>query len=240
MRMTTQKSIKSGDWELVIDLAGGRIVSLKKAGRLILGTFSRIDGKTGNTHLCVPNFADEGSNLGLPFHGPARNSTWQVGFCGDSSILIGIVLDKSLLYPIRLQVRQKFVFGVNFSQQIEIKNIGRLSAPVNLGIHYYWSTPAGMTGTRVNGHDITDLIKDNKEIGLLPVNRIIFPKQTPIVMRTEGFPRAVVWTGFRAQAGKKIFDDHYCCIEPVAGRFDSVSSRLAGQAQRIYRVVIEV
>ena len=37
------------DWELVVDLEGGRVNSLKNRGVLILGSFERIDGKRGNT-----------------------------------------------------------------------------------------------------------------------------------------------------------------------------------------------
>ena len=65
------------DWELVIDLNGGRIVSLKNKGILILGSFERIDGKSGNTHVCIPNFANDGvEKYGFIFHGPFRNAVW--------------------------------------------------------------------------------------------------------------------------------------------------------------------
>ena len=41
--------LENNGWRLEVDLVGGRIVSLVKNGQGILGTFERIDGKTGNT-----------------------------------------------------------------------------------------------------------------------------------------------------------------------------------------------
>ena len=84
----------SNDWELIFDLSGGRIVSLKNKDKFILGTFQRIDGKTGNTHVCTPNFAEEGmEKYNLPFHGPFRNSEWTLINNSETNLEINCVND---------------------------------------------------------------------------------------------------------------------------------------------------
>jgi len=71
--------IQNKKWRLEVDLQGGRIVNLTYGDRCILGTYNRIDGKQGNTHICVPNFGNEGvKEFGLPFHGTGRNQRWNI------------------------------------------------------------------------------------------------------------------------------------------------------------------
>jgi len=204
-------------WVLSIDLNGGRIIQLKKGNRIILGSFDRIDGKVGNTHLCSPNFGAEGKDLNLPFHGFARQATWQVAKQFMGTVCIGTILPKTLLYPSQLKLTQTFRLNDVFTHIIEITNIGNKKVPVNLGVHYYWDTPEGWIDAHINNVYISELIENNKIIKLSNKFEINFPKQKPLNIEQTGFSNAVLWTGFKTEDNKKTFDHKYCCIEPVMG-----------------------
>jgi len=212
-------------WELQIDLNGGRIMRLKKENKIILGSFDRIDGKVGNTHLCAPNFGIEGKELGLPFHGFARQATWQVEYWVMGKTCISTILPKTLSYPSPLKLEQLFKLNEHFIHTVEITNIGDKQVPVNLGVHYYWDTPAGWKETLINNKSISELIENNKIIKLSNKFEINFPKQKPLSIKQTGFYNAVFWTGFKEQGYKKIYDQKYCCIEPVIGIGDYFGSK---------------
>lgn len=217
--------IKKNNWTIHINLKGGRIVQLKKENRLILGSYNRIDGKMGNTHLCVPNFGAEGKELELPFHGFARQATWKMVEQMTGMVSISTILPQSQLYPTQLKLTQKFILDNDFIHVSEITNIGDKPVPVNLGIHYYWDTPAGWQGTQINNKDISELIENNKIMKLSNKFEINFPEQKPIIIEQSGFSSAVLWTGFKEQDNKKIYDQKYCCIEPVVESGDYFGSK---------------
>lgn len=122
--------LNSKDWELEVELEGGRIVSLKNRGVLILGSFERIDGKKGNTHICVPNFNMEGvKEFNLPPHGPFRNESWKL--VQQTENLIDIECEKD-----GLDVHQFFSFNGEeyFNQKVVVENKGEVEKPVNVAI----------------------------------------------------------------------------------------------------------
>lgn len=294
-----QKTIKSDKSQLTIDTQGGKIVELVIAGAKILGSFQRIDGKIGATHICTPNFAGEGmTEFGLPFHGPARNLEWQVVSESENMIEIKVTLEALEKYKSALEVRQIFrlidsltkvriqdgkedvgtrdlstrslnTHGVEMTQnqshseasvhepwnlesgifhhEVHVKNIGSVAVPVNIGIHNYFHTSNGWSGTKLNEHiideqimknlsvKIADIVDSAEEISTLEVRG-----EKTIVIKTEGAADFVTWTGVKE--GK--YDDKYACIEPVCWFdtkfFGTPPSLLKPQERRILKQTLSL
>ena len=110
--------INKNGWSVEIDLNGGRIKRLEKDRQKILGTYERIDGKIGNTHICVPNFAAEGvEKFGYVFHGPFRNALWRLVCQSENRIEISCEIDSLL-------VNQIFEIGDDFNHKVQVRNVG--------------------------------------------------------------------------------------------------------------------
>ena len=199
-----------GDWNLVVDLEGGRIVSLKSKEILILGSFERIDGKKGNTHVCIPNFANDGvEKYGLPFHGPFRNATWILTQQTENLIEIECEVDE-------INVHQIFSFNEEyFSQKIVIENKSEESKPVNAAVHNYWSSDLSWQGAMLNNVDLSLGIEQSIFIDLKPINELNIPGKPLIKWQVMGFKYAKLWTGFLEENESKIFDNNYFCVEPI-------------------------
>lgn len=203
------KKINSENWILEIDLNGGRIVKLEKEGQNILGSFQRIDGKNGNTHVCVPNFSGEGvEKYGFVVHGPFRNSEWKLINQIDNSLEINCEIDG-------LSVIQKFKINDQFEQEIIINNKSTESKRVNVGFHNYWDTEFGWKGSKLNGKDIDQGIKESIDLKIEKENVLEFPNKMPIHWQLFGFKYVKLWTGFKEENGEKVFDQKYICIEPT-------------------------
>lgn len=201
--------IKNNWWILEIDLNGGRIVNLIKNKQKILGTYNRIDGKTGNTHVCVPNFASEGINkFGFIFHGPFRNIIWKVIKQDKNCLEICEEIDSLL-------VSQVFEIRENFNQRIIVKNRGGEKKRVNVAIHNYWDTEFGWKGIKLNRQDITNGFVDNPEIKIEKNNILEIPGKKVIHWKVENFKKAKLWTGVKEEDEKRIYDEKYACIEPI-------------------------
>lgn len=202
-------TIENNGWILEIDLNGGRIVNLIKNKQKILGTYNRIDGKTGNTHVCVPNFASEGINkFGFIFHGPFRNIIWKVIKQDKNCLEICEEIDSLL-------VSQVFEIRENFNQRIIVKNRGGEKKRVNVAIHNYWDTEFGWKGIKLNRQDITNGFIDNPEIKIEKNNILEIPGKKVIHWKVENFKKAKLWTGVKEEGEKRIYDEKYACIEPI-------------------------
>ncbi len=200
--------IEKNNWLLEVDLQGGRIVNLIKDNQKILGTFERIDGKKGNTHICTPNFANEGvEKFGFIFHGPFRNVVWNLVSQNNDGLEIECEIESLL-------VKQKFLINEEFEQLIEIKNNSEERKRVNVAMHNYWDTEFGWQGTKLNGEDITQGFKTNPEVKLEKENILEFPGKLLIVWKVENFKLTKLWTGFKEENGEKIYDQKYVCLEP--------------------------
>jgi hypothetical protein len=114
----------------------------------------------------------------------------------------------------KLLVRQKFLISDEFEQIIEIKNNSLENKRVNVAVHNYWDTEFGWQGTKLNGVDISDGFKNNPEIKLERENILEFPDKLPIIWKVENFKLTKLWTGFKEENGKKIYDQKYVCLEP--------------------------
>lgn len=204
------------DWSLTLNLNGGRIKELSHKGIRIFGTYNRIDGKVGNTHICVPSFDKEGQEkYGLPFHGLVRNAKWGIKSQSASSIAISCVTPSSSLYPAQLSVEQEFILENSFQHVIHVTNIQGEKVPVNIACHYYWDTPQGWKTTTLNDQDVREKIETNGYTDLKKDNAIIFPHVT-YQMQADNFRSAVLWTSFKTDGQEnKQFSNDFCCIEPV-------------------------
>jgi D-hexose-6-phosphate mutarotase len=204
--------MKNNGWQLEIDLNGGRIVNLGKDGQKILGTFERIDGKSGNTHICLPNFAAEGiEKFGFIFHGPFRNSEWKLMNQTESSLEINCEIDG-------LNVDQKFVIGEKFEQEIKVKNMSNDSKRVNIAVHNYWDTEFGWEGSKLDGMNLKKGIEDSIDLQVGEKNVLEIPNKKTINWELDGFKYVKLWTGFKEENGEKIFDQKYICVEPTMER----------------------
>lgn len=232
-------SLKTNQSSCVIDRAGGRIREVVIAGRSILSTFGRIDGKTGNTHLCTPNFGAEGKEMWLPFHGPSRGALWEKTAQTESLVRLDYEMPQTGSYPGGLAYSQEFSLGEHaFRHAIIVRNNGLDSLPVNLGIHDYWATKKGWEQASVNGKNIAELVRANGHVPLLSRNIIGFPDGR-IEFRQEGFADAVVWAAFSGP----VFDTSYVCIEPVRSAakdyFGSARSILAaGKTLSVFQEIL--
>lgn len=210
--------INSNRWSLSLDLDGGRIHDLAHGQTRVLGTYNRIDGKTGTTHLCAPSFDKEGQeNYLLPFHGYARTLMWSVVSQAENTVTIQAVTPRSATYPASLEINQTFTFDDAFHHEIRVVHREGEAVPLNVGIHYYWDTSRGWGGTAVNKQDVTEYIRTNGHIQLIDENIIQFPHATYALI-THGFHNAVLWTSFKEDdMDQKQYSQDFCCVEPVVG-----------------------
>lgn len=201
--------INKNNWNLKINLNGGRIEELKYGEEIILGTFERIDGKTANTHICTPNFGDEGmEQFDLPFHGPFRNGRWDLVAKTDDEIEIELIIND-------LKVRQFFELKDSFSQKILIENLSQTPKRVNVAIHNYWEAKSGWENTKLNGKVVDKLVMSDVSQIVGEENILEIPGKSIKKWNIFGFKYGQFWTGFKEESGKKNYDQKYVCIEPA-------------------------
>lgn len=185
-------------------------------GNAILGSFLRGDGRQGVTHPCSPIFGPDRKNFyGLKQHGNMRNEACEVEKKDDSIVVSHLITDPG--YPSGMKVEQvmRLIDGA-FSFEMTHTNTGDMVAAVNSGEHCYFDAPLGFEGTKVNGQDITQLIKNNYDgiaIDLNESNSIQIPGKPEYILEQQGFKKAVVWVGKNPET--KEIDKTYLCIEPV-------------------------
>jgi galactose mutarotase-like enzyme len=209
-------NIISDKWSLTLNLNGGRIQELYYKGKKVLGTYDRIDGKRGNTHLCVPSFDKEGQvTYGLPFHGLVRNAQWKLKKKSKKSIIISYKTPSSALYPAQLCIKQEFSVKDSFIHKIHVTHIKGKKVPLNISCHYYWDTPKGWKKSILNDSDLPPKIESGGHLGLKKTNLIVFPHVT-YQMDVDTFRSAVLWTSFKIdEKGNKLYNNNFCCIEPI-------------------------
>ena len=200
--------IEKNNWILKVSLDGGRIKDLKYKDEIILGTFERIDGKTANTHICAPNFGNEGiKKFSLPFHGPFRNERWNLISKTDDKMEIESIVND-------LKVIQSFELSDSFSQKISVENLSQEAKIVNIAIHNYWDSINGWYGTRLNGMVIDNLIMSDVGEGIGRENIVEIPGKMSIKWSFDGFKNCQFWTGVKEENSRKKYDQKYVCLEP--------------------------
>ncbi len=236
------KKIKVGVWILEIDLDGGRIVSLKKSDELVLGTFQRIDEKKGNTHVCVPNFGEEGmEKYELPFHGPSRNEEWILVEETENKLKISYEFRATEKYLSNLLIEQEFNLENGFNHKVTVKNIGGKDVPVNVAIHNYWVVNNGWLGLRINDVDVGQIVKDDDYFDVGSENIILFPDSRKFNFNLKGFNCVRLWTGRKGEGKNIVYDESYVCIEPAIGQngfFESEESILkVGETREVEQTI---
>jgi len=208
----------SSNWSLSLDLNGGRIKELSYKEVKVFGTYTRIDGKVGNTHLCIPSFDKEGQEkYNLPFHGLVRAIPWTVKNKSDGSVVISCKTIASNNYPAELSIEQEFTLEKQFTHAIRVHHLNGSDVPLNIGVHYYWDTSQGWEGTVVNSQQSAASIKSNGYCKLNEINTITFPHAS-YELTSVGLHSAALWTSFKTdEAGGKLYSQDFCCIEPVIG-----------------------
>lgn len=210
--------IETADHDTLRVASNGAKITLSLQGTSILGSFARGDGKNGITHPCTPVFGPDRNNLyGLKQHGNMRNETIDIKQVAENIIVTHTLHDEG--YPEGMSVKQ--IMGVEdgvFSMVMIHTNMGTTDAAVNAGEHCYFEAPEGYEGTKINGEDITSLIKDNWDgipVRLEDENTIEIPGKPKMTLTQNGFAYAMVWVGKNPDS--KALDQTYICIEPVEG-----------------------
>ncbi|MCR4329953.1 MAG: hypothetical protein NUV65_05425 [Candidatus Roizmanbacteria bacterium] len=224
--------ISSFQSHLLLDIQGGRIYELTLHSHKILGTYTRVDGKVGNSHVCAPNFSAEGIQAyGLSQHGSARNRQWSIESEKENACTIRCTVPPEGTYPSILSIEQQFVLENNsFTHVVTVTNQGNVNAPVNIGLHYYWDTPDGWEQLTINNKNISRSIAKDTYIPAHEKNRVRIQHKPAITLETgSDFSILQLWTGRNIVNNQTIFDTAYACIEPVfknVGYFDSPMSML--------------
>jgi len=210
-------NIENNNWSLILDLNGGRIKELKYKNTLVFGTYNRIDGKEGSTHICAPSFDAEGQEkYNLPFHGFARTLLWGVKRPTADSIVLTTHTLQTEAYPAELELTQEITLGSYFKHKVSVNHLKGGEVPVNIGIHYYWDTPQGWSTTKINNMKMKTSIETNHYTALQANNTIIFPHAT-YELQAEGIHSAALWTSFVYEGYEKKYSQDFCCIEPIKG-----------------------
>ena len=204
------------NWSLFLDLDGGRIQELTHKGIKVFGTYHRIDGKIGNTHICAPSFDKEGQEkFGLAFHGYARTLQWKVEKQTADTIIISTITLSSKTYPASLKISQEFSLNEHFIHTVSLSHLSGKAVPINIGVHYYWDTPKGWGKSSLNDEPLSTNIKTNGYMNLKKINTVVFP-HTTYELTSNGFRSAVLWTSLKIDGQEnKLFSNDFCCIEPV-------------------------
>lgn len=220
-----------------VDPMGARLEELRFHNTLFLSSSVRGDGKVGSTHPCSPIFGPEtNTSYGLPQHGPVRNMLFTVMDEDDHSVtLSGDIVHGA--YPKGITFTQKLSLTPDvFTIKTAHTNHSKEHIPVNFGEHYYWNTPKGWNGVKVNGKDVTELVKTTGIVKLNIHNTVEIPGQPLVHLEQKGLHYAVLWSYKNPSSGK--FDTNYVCIEPVEGNpmdsyFGSKPSQIEPHTERL-------
>lgn len=245
------KTIESekGVNSLSIDPHGARIEELVLEGQKIFTSVKRGDGRDGSAHPCIPIFGPEERKPGKPFfglpqHGSARNKDFKV-LTTDGNIVLSQDIEDGT-YPRGLSIIQAHnLSDGEFSLTTTVSNNGEQNLPANFAEHFYWHAPNGWEGLTINGVDVTDKVKKDASIKLLPENEIMIPGQKPIILKQKGFSKSSIfqlWAG-KNPAGE--FDRYYVCIEPAEGDptnnfFGSEESMIRPHQSRTTEIVVSL
>jgi hypothetical protein len=235
---------EKGRNKLTINSRGARITELILKGRRILTSVTRGDGKIGSTtHPCIPIFGPETTtSFGIPQHGSARDKDFKVIPSDTDVQLSQKIVDGT--YPDGLCINQVHALvNGTYILETEITNYGNHKVPVNFAEHFYWAAPKGWEGLRINGVDVTDVVKRDSSIKIEPENLIEIPGQKPIILRQKGFSVLKLWVYKNPKTGE--YDKNYVCIEPAEGDpdedyFGSEESIIKPRQSRATEITIEI
>jgi len=231
--------------KLSVQRLGAKITNLTLSGVSILGKFLRGDSKYAETHPCTPVFGPDKVGFGLPHHGPARNTLWEMV---DYKYNRGLIVLQNRIqggsYPQGMIVTQEFILqNGEFCLTTTHKNEGKELAPVNFGEHFYWSTGYGdWNNVTLNGEKIADKIQGNEVIDLKEENVVEILGHAKVLLKQKGLPYAVTWAYKNPEGG---YDSTYFCLEPVEGNpkedfFNSLESMIRPGEERQTQITLKL
>ena len=241
--------------EATISSSGSRIQELRLGGIKILTSVIRGDGKEASSHPCFPNFGpavenrygkfpqhglarDRNANLQIQQNPPLAVSTINLNNEFDSSFEgFGLTLSQFITLGLDTEKRPFFTLTTNSQNQ------GAKPYPVNFGEHFYFDTPLGWDGLKINGKHVSTIVRNNGFVFFEDRNTIEIPGKPDLILEQIGLEGAVLWAFKDPQTNK--FDSHYICIEPVEGspfdsrkRFGSIKSLIAPHSERKIKLTL--
>jgi galactose mutarotase-like enzyme len=212
MQAKTTEIVK-GKNKLVINQLGARVEELILGGQKIFTKVVRGDGKEASSHPCIPQFGPDNSGIyNLPQHGSARNKDFKQ-FVSDGKITLSLSI-RDGNYPEGLNIKQEHsLTNEEYILRTIVSNFGFQSLPVNFAEHFYWDAPDGWEGLKINGINVTEVVKKDASIEIKPENIILIPGQKAIILNQKGFSIFRLWAYGNPQTDE--YDNNYVCIEPV-------------------------
>ncbi len=232
---------ENGPNRLVINSHGARIEELVLGGQKIFTSVKRGDGRDASSHPCIPQFGPETTtSFGIPQHGSARDKDFKISTTNGDIVLSQDIEDGQ--YPKGLIFTQVHSLSDgSYSLKTTNSNNGEQNLPVSFAQHFYWDAPNGWEGLIINGVDVTNIVKKDGAIDLLPENEIVIPGQKPMVLKQKGLSIAQLWAYKNPETGE--YDTHYVCIEPAEGDpaknfFGSEKSMIKPHESRTTEIVV--
>lgn len=233
--------IEKGTSKLIINPHGARIEELILEGQKVLARVKRGDGRDASSHPCIPQFGPETTtSFNIPQHGSARNKDFRVSITNEKIILAQDIEDGQ--YPKGLSLTQvNGLLDGKYSLTTTALNNTKHNLPVNFAEHFYWYAPNGWEGLIINGFDVSNVVKADGAIGLLPENEISIPGQKPIILKQKGFSIFQLWICKNMDTGQ--YDKNYVCIEPAEGDpaknfFGSEESMIKSYESRTTEIIV--
>lgn len=215
------REVLQGKSHMEVNPLGAR-PELTLGGHKLLVKVTRGDEAEGSTHPCTPIFGPDRQDLfGAKQHGKARKELWNQ--VTNTPTLVELTHDiNEGRYPEGMHVKQKFELqdGLFRLTTVHTNNNETEDLPVNFAEHFYWDAPQGWEGVKVNGHDVTQLVKDDAGMDWKDVNIIQIPGKPAIKVEQQGLPHMWGWAGGKEdETGKVVeFDKHYVALEACEGR----------------------
>lgn len=232
---------------LVVSREGGQVIHFAPKGQspwLWLSSTPKAlpSAFRGGSPLCWPRFADEASDIDLPFHGFARKLVWQIDAVdGDDE---GVEVHLSPVDEVGSQLAPRCVIQASRQRlRIELITEHRGTTPVRFtqALHTYFAVRdthqcriEGLTGAKFI--DKMNDFRETDQIGELavrgPLDRI-YHSARPVILddgerrlriSKEGSDSTVVWHPDTGHPADMPADEvwHFVCVEAACTRLDPI------------------
>lgn len=201
-------TLTHGNVKADIDLQGAWLTRLQIADQDVLfarQSFTLPDGSTkvrGGSHVCFPNFGPGGAS-GLPQHGFARVSSWQV--VEQSEAKVELLLESPAGDYAAVDTRLTYELlddGINMA--LQVMNNGKTAASICPAFHPYFTTTAteSVVGDKTYSHaDLAEATFLGGSVERLQTG------SRQLELEQQHLPEWVLWTDGLGD---------YVCLEPTA------------------------